>query len=257
MNLRQLQENFDDLAAEDPLWTVLSDNAKRGGKWDETEFYRTGEAVIDDLQARLHDLDIPLQGDQAIDFGCGVGRLTFPLGRHFQRCVGIDISQNMIDFADARRSTRGPNCRFAVNTSPQLQDFEDASFDFAYSAIVFQHISPAYTLSYLQEFGRVLRSGGLLVFQLPSHLNPQHPDNQKPFRLLRKRFHYRWKAIAQRLANTLPFLRQDSFFEMNAIPKDKVVRYLEKNCQCELLDAQDFPAAGPAWVSYLYIARKT
>ena len=251
MNLSQLESNFESLAAEDPLWTVLSDNAKRGGKWDEDAFYDTGEGVIKDLEARLGRTGNTLEGDKAIDFGCGVGRLTFPLSRRFKTCYGIDISQSMVAYAEKRLS-RGPNCRFIVNADTRLPDFASESVDFAYSAIVFQHIAPRYTFDYFQEFSRVLKTNGLFAFQLPSHLNPDFKGNRKPFRLLRKRFHYLCKAIAQRL----PFLKSESFFEMNAIPRDRVTRYLEKQCAFEVIACQDFHAAGPAWVSYLYIARK-
>ncbi len=102
MNLSQLQENFEALAADDPLWTVLSDNAKRGGKWDLEEFYATGRAVIDDLESRLEKCGECLGGDAAIDFGCGVGRLTFPLSQRFRTCYGIDISRSMVDFASTQ-----------------------------------------------------------------------------------------------------------------------------------------------------------
>lgn len=251
MNLRQLESNFEALAADDPLWTVLSDNAKKGGKWDEDEFYHTGEGVIDDLEERLASLGLTLAGDQAIDFGCGVGRLAFPLSRRFNTCVGIDIAQSMIDFAKSRLE-RGPNCRFIVHNSPNLPQFKDRSIDFVYSAIVFQHIAPRYTLDYLKEFARTLKPGGTIAFQLPSHLNPKFEDNQRAFRLLRKRIHYRIKAFVQKL----PFLPSKSYFEMNAIPRETVSPFLEGDCGLEILDVQDFPAAGPAWVSYLYIARK-
>ncbi len=251
MNLRQLESNFESLAADDPLWTVLSDNSKRGGKWDETEFYQTGEDVIEDLEQRLDQIGHALAGERCIDFGCGVGRLTFPLGKRFQSSIGIDIAPSMVAFAQSRIE-RGRNCRFIVNASSKLPQFEDATIDFVYSAIVFQHIAPRYTKAYLKEFARCLKPEGLIVFQLPSHLEPNYSGNQKRLRLFRKRFHYRLKALLQRI----PFVETESFFEMNAIPKESLAPFLECDCGLEIIDAQDFPAAGPAWISYLYIARK-
>jgi ubiquinone/menaquinone biosynthesis C-methylase UbiE len=251
MNLKQLEANFEALAADDPLWTVLSDKKKRGGKWDEAEFYQTGEGVIEDLRNRLSTLGLTLKGKTAIDFGCGVGRLTFPLSRHFATCFGIDISQSMVDFAQSRIE-RGPNSRFLVNADTRLPMFENASVDLVYSAIVFQHIAPRYTREYLKEFARMLQPGGLLIFQLPSHLDPEFEQNRKPFQLIRKRLHYRIKTIAQKL----PLLKAESFFEMNAIRRESLLPFLRSECGLETLDTQDFPAAGPAWVSYLYIARK-
>lgn len=255
MNLSQLQENFEALAADDPLWTVLSDNAKRGGKWDREEFYATGEAVIDDLESRLENLGKSLGGDAAIDFGCGVGRLTFPLSKRFRTCYGIDISRSMVNFA-SKQKNRGPNCTFIENATTRLERFENASIDLVYSAIVFQHIAPRYTREYLKEFSRVLKPGGLLVFQLPSHLDPDYPDNQRAFRLFKKTLHYRLKTLRQKVAKFLPFIGSESFFEMNAIHRNQLVPFLEKRCSLEILASQEFPAAGPAWKSYLYLAQK-
>lgn len=255
MNLHQLQENFESLAAEDPLWTVLSDDAKRGGKWDLEEFYATGRAVIDDLESRLDKLGEPLGGGTAIDFGCGVGRLTFPLSQRFQTCYGIDISHSMVEFASTQKE-RGPNCTFIENTTTRLHRLENASIDLIYSAIVFQHIAPRYTREYLKEFSRLLKPGGLLVFQLPSHLDPKFPGNQKPFRLFKKRLFYQFKTLKQKITKILPFYRNESFFEMNAIHRERLVSFLEKQCNLEILAVPDFPAAGPAWKSYLYITRK-
>lgn len=255
MNLRQLQDNFEALAAEDPLWTVLSDNAKRGGKWDLDEFYATGDPVIDDLESRLASINRKLAGNAAIDFGCGVGRLTFPLSKRFKTCYGIDISASMVSFASAQID-RGPNCKFVENTSSRLDSFENDSIDFVYSAIVLQHIAPKFTRAYIREFSRVLKPNGLLAFQLPSHLDPDHPGNQRPLRLLRKRFHYRAKTLKQGLAKWFPAFKSESFFEMNAIPRERVVSFLENHCQFNVLDVQEYPAAGPAWKSFLYLAQK-
>ncbi len=256
MDIKQLRENFESLASKDPLWTVLSDNSKKGGRWDIEEFYATGESVIEDLGGRLERAGLSLHGSSAIDFGCGVGRLTFPLGQRFRECYGIDISQSMIDYAQSQ-SKRGTNCRFFANTSDRLDSFENNSIDFIYTAIVLQHIAPRYTFSYLREFSRVLSKGGILAFQLPSHLNPSASANQKPLRMFRKRAFYRAKSLKQKLARWLPFIGGDSYFEMNAIPKKKIIRFLDSQCHLEVVDVQSFPAAGDAWISYLYIARKS
>ena len=255
MDIKQLQRNFESLASEDPLWTVLSDNSKRGGHWDVEDFYATGEPMIADLGKRLERVGLSFQGTSAIDFGCGVGRLTFPLGKRFNQCYGVDISPSMIDYAQSEGG-RGQNCQFIINASDRLDSFESERIDFIYTAMALQHIAPRYTLRYLQEFSRVLRKGGILAFQLPSHLNPKKADNQKALRLLRKRVFYLTKGIKQKLSRWLPFIKSDPYFEMNAIPKKKIVRFLKSQCHLEVVDVQEFPAAGDSWISYLYLARK-
>jgi ubiquinone/menaquinone biosynthesis C-methylase UbiE len=60
---------------------------------------------------------------------------------------------------------------FVVNVATDLSVFADGSFDFVYSNIVLQHVPDRRAIeSYIGEFCRVLRPGGLLIFQLPSHI---------------------------------------------------------------------------------------
>jgi ubiquinone/menaquinone biosynthesis C-methylase UbiE len=107
---------------------------------------------------------------RALDFGCGVGRLSRPLGERFRECVGLDISEGMLKLARELNDDR-PNCRFVVNDAPDLGQFETASFDFVYSSLVLQHMPSAEMVeAYVSEFLRVLRPGGLAVFQTLSHI---------------------------------------------------------------------------------------
>lgn len=36
-----------------------------------------------------------------VDFGCGIGRHTYPLARYFKKVLGVDISNHMIERARA------------------------------------------------------------------------------------------------------------------------------------------------------------
>jgi ubiquinone/menaquinone biosynthesis C-methylase UbiE len=110
---------------------------------------------------------IPIDLGRALDFGCGVGRLTQALADHFTEVHGVDISPSMIEHA--RSFNRHPErCLFHLNSSNELRMFEDNWFDFVYSNIALQHIEPKYSKRYLQEFLRVLKPGGATVFQLLS-----------------------------------------------------------------------------------------
>ncbi|MDQ8199130.1 class I SAM-dependent methyltransferase [Pelagicoccus enzymogenes] len=241
MNLSRLQKNFETLAAEDPLWTVLSDKSKKGGKWDTSEFFQSGEDCIRGLQERLERIGIPMTGETALDFGCGVGRLTYPLSRRFEHAIGIDISESMISAA-RENSNRGKNCSFLLNTSNSLPALSDASIDFAYSDIVFQHIAPRYTKHYLLEISRALKPGGILVFQLPSHLLQGNP--------IRKQLQYKLKAFLQAIG------LGSAYFEMNAIRREALIQFLQSKTELAHVQDWDYPAAGPNWQSYLYVFRK-
>ena len=94
-----LQTVWDTLAREDPFWAILSVPEKRGGKWTPEDFFRSGQAEVDAPSARILTSGYPLSDGVALDFGCGVGRLTQPLADYFKRVVGVDISPTMLDLA--------------------------------------------------------------------------------------------------------------------------------------------------------------
>ena len=50
----------------------------------------------------------PLRHGTALDFGCGVGRLTHALAPHFERTYGVDVSSTMIEQAQAARRAPRP-----------------------------------------------------------------------------------------------------------------------------------------------------
>jgi ubiquinone/menaquinone biosynthesis C-methylase UbiE len=92
------------------------------------------------------------------------------LGKRFQRCWGVDISEAMVAKAQQLNAPFA-NCQFVQNSAADLRMFPDESFDLIYTAIVLQHIpSQVIIKSYLTEFCRLLRPGGLLMFQLPHHI---------------------------------------------------------------------------------------
>jgi SAM-dependent methyltransferase len=169
MRLRRLREDWERLGENDAYWAVLSDPAKRGGKWDVDAFYRSGETEIDYVMSYVDALRPGLPRGDALDFGCGPGRLTYALGKHFSHAVGLDISAPMIMLAEEHRGSV-TNCDFVRNDRDDLSVLPDGSFDFVYSRIVLQHIPPNLARGYVGELVRVLRPGGLALFQLPDRL---------------------------------------------------------------------------------------
>jgi SAM-dependent methyltransferase len=159
---------WDRHAQRDPLWAVLSDAAKRGGKWDVGRFFQSGTSEIGFFLYELDAQQFVLRHGSALDFGCGVGRLTQALAPHFDRVVGVDVSPSMVDLA-TRLNQCPQTVSYVCNQAPDLSIFKDHSFDFIVSSIVLQHVRPDLACSYIHEFFRVLRPAGIAVFQLPSH----------------------------------------------------------------------------------------
>jgi SAM-dependent methyltransferase len=218
--LAEEKRNWEDFAAQDPFWAVLSQPEHKYGKWDRDAFYRTGEEQIAEVMENAARFERPRERAAALDFGSGVGRLTRALAARFDRAVGVDISQTMVDNA-TRFNEDVPNMSFQVNARPDLSVFDDATFDMVNTRIVLQHLPDRQTIEgYLAEFVRVLRPGGLLVFQLPSAL---------PFvlRLQPRRNVY---LALRRLGLSPRFLYWRLGLHPNrmvAIPKDDVVPFME------------------------------
>ncbi len=162
MDLETLKNNWESLAERDALFAILTDHRRAAGKWDVDEFMATGEAEIETVMHHLASIRCtPDYAGKALDFGCGVGRVTQALAPRFASCVGVDISQQMID--KAKSLNRYAHCRYVANREEELP-FADSSFSFIYSNIVLQHVPRRFSMAYLREFVRVLAPGGVLLF---------------------------------------------------------------------------------------------
>ncbi|MDQ6891791.1 MAG: class I SAM-dependent methyltransferase [Acidobacteriota bacterium] len=167
MELKELQKNWNQFGKQDPLWAIITWDDKKGNKWDPNEFFETGEQEIREVMQYVEKLGLLRQRGRALDFGCGVGRLTQALANYFETVLGIDIAPSMVKLAD-QYNRFGARCTYRVNAEDNLRSFADQQFDFIYTNIVLQHMRPDYAKSYIKEFLRVLKPDGVLVFQLPS-----------------------------------------------------------------------------------------
>lgn len=130
----------------DPYFGVAGDEKYKIGNLDKDslqEFFQSGEKHVNLILGFVREhLDKDFQPTRALDFGCGVGRLTIPLARACSHVVGIDVSDSMLD--EARE-----NClREGVVEKVDLVKSDDnlsralTTFDFVTSFITFQHIPP-------------------------------------------------------------------------------------------------------------------
>jgi len=215
-SLRQLQKNWEGFARTDPLWAICTDSARHGSKWIPEEFFATGRQEIHAVLSHLESLGLTLDKHApALDFGCGVGRLTAALSVHFDECCGVDISPTMIQMA-ATFHESNPRCRFLVNETSDLRQFNDGHFGFIYSSIVLQHIHENHVHSYLSEFIRVLKVGGILVFQIPDR------DRTHWLQKIRNRVGLRRKITRLLGRKSIHAFRM----AMHCIPESKIRQFL-------------------------------
>src|SRR6478752_3723124 len=110
--LESLGRTWDSLGHSNPMWAILT--TPESQHWDPEEFFRTGEREVAAEFAYLESLDVELVRGRALDFGCGLGRLTQPLADRFDEAVGVDIAASMIEGARTANK-RGSRCQFVLN----------------------------------------------------------------------------------------------------------------------------------------------
>jgi SAM-dependent methyltransferase len=168
MSFLSTLRDWEYLAKKDALWAILSDPSKRDGRWKVEEFFASGQREIDNVFRYLErEQLLPVDFDAAVDFGCGVGRLSRALAGRFTRVSGVDAAPTMIARGRELNADR-PNLELVLNQEPRLSHFPDASISFAYTTLVLQHITYPESLAYVGELLRILKPGGIAMFQTPT-----------------------------------------------------------------------------------------
>ncbi len=171
MNLENLQKTWDSFAQTVPLWAVLTAGKPKDFEWDEKDFFDKGELAIKRILEHMTYTWIQPEKNLALDFGCGVGRLSINLAGHFKKVVGVDVSAHMLEHAESySKKFNRSNCSFIHNPQCNLSVFQSDQFDFIVSMITLQHMKEEYILLYLKEFIRVLKPNGVIYFQLPDQI---------------------------------------------------------------------------------------
>jgi SAM-dependent methyltransferase len=148
----------------DPYYGVLSHEEFRGGALDAAareKFFASGVGVVDGFLAAAETAFGTIRKSVALDYGCGVGRLTRPLSERFQQVIGVDISSAMLEEAGRNLADR-PNVSYELASAQSKRPV-----DFVLSKIVFQHIPPREALRILEQLAGRLTAGGVGILDLP------------------------------------------------------------------------------------------
>jgi SAM-dependent methyltransferase len=146
------------LGQNNPYWAVLShpDFLAENITPEKVEvFYASGEPFIDEIVAGLEKTTGFKPSGRALDFGCGVGRLSEAMTRHADQVTGVDISPGMLELARARGSR-----------VTYLDHVPAGPFDWINSFIVFQHIPPERGEQIIEDLLSKLADGGMVSLQL-------------------------------------------------------------------------------------------
>lgn len=161
---------WDELAEKDAEFFILTEKSKREGRWGKKEFLETGREQWKRFKELLTHYGLAYiisKKNIALDMGCGVGRITFAMAEDFYKVIGIDVSEKMIQKAQEYQKYAGiKNVEFKINNGVDLSVMKSSSVDFLLSYLTLQHCPrPIQVLNYIKEFARVLKSGGVCVFQ--------------------------------------------------------------------------------------------
>lgn len=180
--------DWDELAELDPYWAVLSEPAFAQGGESVEAFFSTGAGEVSGALDVARELGRPERFGAALDFGCGVGRLSRALAARFERCTAVDVSPKMLEVA-RRLNAAVPNVEFVLNARLDLQMFESGSFDLVYSSIVLQHLRSQEEIErFIAELVRLTSPTGLAVFQVPNEISLRYrlQPRRRAYALLRR-----------------------------------------------------------------------
>src|SRR5262245_7878422 len=99
MDLRELRDTWNELGRRAAMWAVLSGPFEARREWDRDMFFQTGIDEVAAVLARAAALGVVPARHRALDFGCGIGRLSQALAGHFDSVDGVDIASAMLEQA--------------------------------------------------------------------------------------------------------------------------------------------------------------
>jgi cyclopropane fatty-acyl-phospholipid synthase-like methyltransferase len=160
------------IAANHPFFGVLANERNLSDRLTPQameDFYASGRADIDHVVRTLRGMN---EGRFApgvgLDFGCGVGRLSFAMAEHCDRVIGVDVAEGMLAVGREQAIVRGHgNVEFR-------SDLPSAPVNWINSLIVFQHIPPVRGDAILADLVRLLAPGGFVSVQVTFYRDHRH-----------------------------------------------------------------------------------
>lgn len=173
-------EDWEQWGRRDPYFGVITHERFRRDRLDDAAreaFFESGRDHVRYVLAMCRNyLDPHFAPARALDFGCGVGRVTLPLAAECGSVLGLDVSPSMIAEAGRNAQAQGvANVELLCSGGDDLSAWAEG-FDLVHSCIVLQHIEPTRARALFGQLLGCLRPGGLGALQL-TYAKAWFPDS--------------------------------------------------------------------------------
>jgi ubiquinone/menaquinone biosynthesis C-methylase UbiE len=128
------------------------DWSKGGEEWSASEQWK------ESLVKHVIEVFMPQSG-VILEIGPGGGRWSEILARRSSELILVDLTEKAIEGCREKLS-RYSHCRYFKNDGSDLSFIANSSVDFIWSFAVFVHIAPTDVEAYVNQFARILKSGG-------------------------------------------------------------------------------------------------
>ncbi|TNE30064.1 MAG: class I SAM-dependent methyltransferase [Sphingomonadales bacterium] len=158
-DMKDTDSDWAEIAATEPYFGVLTDPAYLRGNINDEALERFWESGRRDIEWQLEILESQygaFKPRSAIDFGCGVGRLTRMMATVAEKVYGIDVAPGMLEIA--RKN--------APQNTIYTDQVPDVEVDWINSLIVFQHIHPSRGTKIIADLVAKLCSGGAITLHV-------------------------------------------------------------------------------------------
>jgi ubiquinone/menaquinone biosynthesis C-methylase UbiE len=134
--------------------------------WDVHSFLMSGEEDYQRCASPLLErCKIPTGGKVAVELGCGVGRMTRTIARHYQFVFALDLSAEMLKRGRQIHADYD-NILWLQVSGVDLACLASSSVDFVFSYLVLQHLpNEEIAFTDIREMLRVLKPNGGFLFQ--------------------------------------------------------------------------------------------
>ena len=162
--------DWEEIAKQEPYYGVSTSKEFLNTNLSEQKvelFFTTGTTYVDSIIPYLKKSGVDFKS--SVDYGCGVGRVLIPLSKIFEKSVGVDISQTMLDVCQKNLMVNN------IKNSNLLlsDDFFHLSdkYSFIHCLHVLQHNSSDKGEIIIKKLINRLNSGGVIAIHFPYHFD--------------------------------------------------------------------------------------